>query len=179
MNDWQDRSTDQRALVEKLLRACRKHRLRIATAESCTGGLIASAITDVAGSSDAFDCGFVTYSNCAKQKLLNVPKHLIERDGAVSESVARHMAEGALEASETDIAVAVTGIAGPGGTATKPEGLVHLACARRGAETRHLRREFGALGREHVREISVSTAIRLLVEAADEKADSKDKLLRS
>src|ERR687894_2174634 len=112
---------------------------KLATAESCTGGLIAGALTEVPGSSSVVERGFVTYSNEAKTELLGVPAELIARHGAVSESVARAMAEGALARSRADVAVAITGIAGPGGaTATKPVGLVHFALARRGAPTAHL-----------------------------------------
>lgn len=110
--------------------------VKLATAESCTGGLIAAALTAVPGSSDVVDCAFVTYSNRAKTELLGVPPELIERDGAVSESVAQAMADGALERSAAAIAVAVTGVAGPdGGTAAKPVGTVWLACAVRGGPT--------------------------------------------
>ncbi len=136
------------ATAAAVLEACRAAGLMIATAESCTGGMVAAALTDVPGSSDVVERGFVTYSNAAKTELLGVPAELIARHGAVSEPVARAMADGALAASPADIAVAVTGVAGPGGgTPTKPEGLVHFACARRGRATRHARIEFGALGR--------------------------------
>jgi nicotinamide-nucleotide amidase len=150
-----------------VLAACRAGGLTLATAESCTGGMIAAALTDVPGSSDVVERGFVTYSNAAKTDLLGVPAELIARHGAVSEPVARAMAEGALAASPADIAVAVTGIAGPGGgTAAKPEGLVHFACARRGGATRHARVEFGAIGRAEVRARSVDQALAMLAEMA-------------
>lgn len=112
----------------------------IATAESCTGGMVASAITDVAGSSAIFDRGFVTYSNEAKSAMLGVPATLINRFGAVSEEVARAMAEGALAHSRATLSVAITGIAGPtGGSAEKPVGLVHFACASKDGDVLHER----------------------------------------
>lgn len=151
-----------------VLDACRAAGLTVATAESCTGGLIAAALTDIPGSSDVVERGFVTYSNAAKSQLLGVPPEVIARHGAVSEPVARAMAEGALAASPADLAVAVTGIAGPGGgTPTKPEGLVHFACARRGRPTVHARIEFGAIGRARVRARSVDQALAMLLEAAE------------
>ncbi len=119
-----------------LLATLRLAGLRMATAESCTGGLIAAALTEIPGSSDVVECGFVTYSNAAKTGMLGVPELLIADHGAVSRSVARAMAEGALARSQADIAVAVTGVAGPGGaTPGKPVGLVWFACARRGRDT--------------------------------------------
>ena len=124
-----------------LLAACRAAGLRLATAESCTGGLIAAALTAIAGSSDVVECGFVSYSNAAKTAMLGVPAALIVTHGAVSEQVARAMAEGALARSEADMAVAVTGVAGPGGgTADKPVGLVWFAAAGRGRPTVSLHR---------------------------------------
>ena len=133
-------SADFDSLVERGGRAARppaaQSGLKLATAESCTGGLIAAILTEVPGSSDVFERGFVTYSNEAKTELLGVPAELIEKHGAVSEEVARAMASGALGHSRADIAVAVTGVAGPGGgTTAKPVGLVHLAAARRGSVT--------------------------------------------
>ncbi len=146
----------------ELLDACRQAGVKVATAESCTGGLIAAALTAVAGSSDVVERGFVTYSNEAKAEQLGVPVALIARDGAVSETVARAMAEGALARSHADVAVSVTGIAGPGGaTANKPVGLVHLACARRGRATLHERRVFDG-DRASVREQSVRLAFAML-----------------
>ncbi len=119
--------------AESLLACCRGANLRLATAESCTGGLIAACLTEIAGSSDVFERGFVTYSNDSKTEALGVPASLIAEHGAVSDPVARAMAAGVLEHSPADIAVAVTGVAGPsGGTADKPVGLVYLAVARRG-----------------------------------------------
>ena len=145
-----------------LLDACRQAGVKIATAESCTGGLIASALTAIAGSSDVVERGFVTYSNEAKTELLGVAVALVERHGAVSEAVALAMAEGALARSRADIAVSVTGIAGPGGaTATKPVGLVHLGCARRDRATLLEQRLFTG-DRTAVREQSVALAFALI-----------------
>ena len=124
---------DQLAAAARLLEACRRRGVLLATAESCTGGLIAAALTAVAGSSDVVDRGFVTYSNAAKTEMLGVPAALIEAEGAVSEPVARAMAQGALARSAAGIAVAVTGVAGPGGgSAAKPVGLVWFGLAQRG-----------------------------------------------
>jgi nicotinamide-nucleotide amidase len=146
----------------RLLDECRQAGVRIATAESCTGGLIAAALTAIAGSSDVVERGFVTYSNEAKAELLGVAAALIERHGAVSDAVALAMAEGALARARADIAVSVTGIAGPGGaTATKPVGLVHLACARRGRTTLLDQRVFSG-DRAAVREQSVALAFALI-----------------
>lgn len=135
----------------------------VATAESCTGGLIAGCLTEIAGSSDVVERGFVTYSNQAKNTMLDVPLALIESHGAVSEAVARAMAEGAIAHSEADLAVAVTGVAGPGGgTPEKPVGLVHLACARRGGATLHRAQNYGDLGRGGIREATIRTALEML-----------------
>jgi nicotinamide-nucleotide amidase len=152
------------AKARALIEAARARGLRIATAESCTGGLVSAAITDVAGSSDVFDRGFVSYSYPAKVAMLGVPQMLLTEHGAVSEAVARATAEGALAASEADVAVAVTGVAGPGASEAKPEGLVWFATAT-AEETRALRRDFGALGREAVRARSVETALDLALQA--------------
>ncbi len=146
-----------------LLQTCREAGVMVATAESCTGGLIAGCLTEIAGSSDVVDRGFVTYSNEAKNAMLGVPLAMIEEHGAVSEPVARAMAEGALAQSEAELSVAVTGVAGPGGgTAEKPVGLVHLACARRGGETHHCEQRYGDLGRAGIREATVRTALEML-----------------
>jgi nicotinamide-nucleotide amidase len=142
--------------------AARRLGLRIATAESCTGGMVSAAITDVPGSSAVFDRGFVTYSNAAKAAMLGVPAETIAAHGAVSEEVARAMAEGALTYSEADIAVSVTGIAGPGGSDHKPEGRVCFGLARRGRPSLTETVEFGALGRDHVRAASRDHALALL-----------------
>jgi nicotinamide-nucleotide amidase len=150
------------AFAETLLEAYRKKTLKIATAESCTGGLVAAALTHVAGSSDVFERGFVTYSNDAKTALLGVPAATIQRYGAVSAEVAHAMAEGAVANSHADITVSVTGIAGPGGgSAEKPVGLVWFGCARRdGPCTTHAKNFTG--DRAAVRSQSVIFALSLL-----------------
>jgi nicotinamide-nucleotide amidase len=162
--------SDTCAAAEALLALCRERRLRIATAESCTGGLVAGALTAVPGSSDVVDRGFVTYSNEAKHEALGVPTRLIEAHGAVSEPVTRAMAEGALARSRADIAVAVTGIAGPGGgSAEKPAGLVHFAASRRGGATLHVERRYGDIGRAEVRRRSVLEALDLMKRVAEQR----------
>jgi len=146
-----------------LLDACRARSLKLATAESCTGGLIAALLTEIPGSSDVVERGFVTYSNAAKTEQLGVPADLIATHGAVSEPVARAMAEGALSHSRADLAVSVTGVAGPGGgTATKPVGLVHLAVARRGMPTLHQELRLGDIGRGPIRLATVDAALTLI-----------------
>ena len=135
----------------------------IATAESCTGGLVSALLTEIAGSSAVVDRGFVTYSNEAKQDLLGVPAAILSAHGAVSEPTARAMAEGALARSRAHVTVAITGVAGPGGgSAEKPVGLVHFGCARRGGETRTLEKRFGDLGRTEVRRAALLCALDLL-----------------
>ncbi|PUB19384.1 CinA family protein [Yoonia sediminilitoris] len=149
-----------------LLHAARANRVMIATAESCTGGMVAAAITDIPGSSAAFDRGFVTYSNAAKIQMLGVSPATLETHGAVSEPTAHEMAQGALRRSDADIAVAITGIAGPGGSDHKPEGLVCFGIAtadRVSTETI----AFGALGRPHVRKAACDHALALLHKAVD------------
>jgi nicotinamide-nucleotide amidase len=149
--------------TEKLLQSLREKKLMLATAESCTGGLIAGLLTEIAGSSDVVDRGFVTYSNEAKNECLGVPGELLEEFGAVSEEVARAMAKGAVHRSRASIAVAVTGVAGPsGGTDEKPVGLVHLAVARSGGAITHKRLKLGDVGRATVRMATVAEAIGLL-----------------
>lgn len=146
-----------------LLERYREQGLRIATAESCTGGLVAGLLTEIAGSSAVVERGFVTYSNEAKSDLLGVPAALIAEHGAVSKSVARAMAEGALAASRADVAVAVTGVAGPGGgSEAKPVGLVHFGLAREGRPTRDLERRYDDLGRAEIRLRAVADALALL-----------------
>ena len=141
----------------------RSHGVRVVTAESCTGGLVAALLTEVAGSSDVLDRGFVTYSNAAKAEAIGVPAELISLHGAVSEPVARAMAEGALAASHAQVAVAITGVAGPGGgSADKPVGLVHFATARRRGTTQAHVERYGDLGRAGVRLAAVRTALKLL-----------------
>lgn len=142
--------------------------LKVATVESCTGGLIAGAITSVAGSSDVFDQGFVTYANSAKTAMVGVDAGLIREYGAVSAEVGRAMADGALKTAEADVAVAVTGIAGPGGgTPEKPVGLVFIGIASRKAPTHVQRFEFGDIGREGVRLATVREALTLLERASE------------
>lgn len=141
----------------------RQRKLKIVTAESCTGGLLAGLLTEIAGSSDVFERGYVTYSNRAKHEILGVAGDVLADYGAVSEPVARMMAEGALEASRANIAVAITGIAGPGGgTAMKPVGTVHFACARENRAVLHEMRQFGDIGRSAVREASLEVALELI-----------------
>jgi nicotinamide-nucleotide amidase len=154
-----------RSLPAEILQAARFRGLRIATAESCTGGMVAAALTDVAGSSDVFTCGFVTYSNAAKVRMLGVSPATLEAVGAVSEEVAVQMAQGALGQSEADLAVSITGIAGPGGSEFKPEGRVCFALARRGHATQAETVEFGALGRAKVRLAARDHALGLLAKA--------------
>ncbi len=148
--------------ADEVLALLRSAGLKLVTAESCTGGLIAAALTEVPGSSDVFERGFVTYSNEAKTELLGVPADLIANHGAVSREVAEAMALGALANSRADIAVAVTGVAGPGGgTSEKPVGLVHLAAAR-GDRVVHRPIRLGNIGRAKIREASVAEAFRLV-----------------
>jgi nicotinamide-nucleotide amidase len=150
---------DARTVIEAL----RARHLKLATAESCTGGLVAAAITDIAGSSDVFDRGFVTYSNEAKTEMLGVPSDLIAKHGAVSREVAEAMVLGALAHSRADIAISVTGIAGPlGGSSEKPVGLVHFACARRGQLVAAIMQEFPASSREAVRTAARDMALELI-----------------
>lgn len=157
------------ALIDEgrvVLAALEAKGLMIATAESCTGGLVAALLTSIPGSSRAFDRAFVTYSNESKQQMIGVPGALIERHGAVSEEVARAMAEGAVRHSISPIAVAITGIAGPdGGSADKPVGLVHIACAQLEGQTRHMACCFGDIGRDAIRMDSVKAALRLVRDA--------------
>jgi nicotinamide-nucleotide amidase len=142
--------------------------LMLATAESCTGGMIAAAFTDLAGSSTVLERGFVTYSNEAKSQMLGVAPELIAHHGAVSEQVARAMAEGALARSRAHIAISVTGIAGPGGgSMEKPVGTVHFACARQGQATLHSQKFFVGMDRAGVRSASVGHAFWLIAQALD------------
>lgn len=149
-----------------ILAAARAAGLRIATAESCTGGMVSAALTDVAGSSDVFERGFVTYSNAAKTDMLEVRAETLAAHGAVSEEVAREMAEGALRRSQADLAVSVTDIAGPGGSEFKPEGRVCFGLAQKGRATRTETVEFGAPGRDKVRRAARDHALGLLAKAA-------------
>ena len=152
-----------RAAAKRVLDSFRARGLKVATAESCTGGLVAAALTEIAGSSDVVDCGFVTYSNAAKQAMLGVPGATLKRHGAVSAETAAAMAGGALKNSQADVAVAITGIAGPGGgTAEKPVGLVHFAAASRDGSRLARTRRYGKIGRRRVRQRSVAEAFELL-----------------
>ncbi len=154
---------DIMALAVDLLGVCRERGELIATAESCTGGLLAATMTAIPGCSDCFERGFVTYSNVSKSEMLGVPYWLIERHGAVSEDVARAMAGGALTHSRADLAVAVTGIAGPdGGTPEKPVGLVYFAAGRRDGPIESECVEFGDPGRTEVQRLSVAHALKML-----------------
>ncbi|MGE5545359.1 MAG: CinA family protein [Solirubrobacterales bacterium] len=156
---------DLHTAAQGLLTAFEARRLTIATAESCTGGMVAAALTAIAGSSAVVERGFVTYSNAAKTEMLGVPAALIERHGAVSEEVARAMAAGALAHSRADVAVAITGIAGPGGGSEgKPVGLVHFAAAARTGAVLHRRMVFAG-DREAVRRQAALTALALALEA--------------
>lgn len=151
----------------EVIALCTAAKLRIATAESCTGGLVAGALTEIAGSSAVVDRGFVTYSNKAKMAALGVSPELLERFGAVSREVALAMVAGAIARSDADLAVAITGIAGPtGGSAEKPVGLVHFASARRGHRAVHVERRFGDIGRSGVRLASVAQALEMLKQMA-------------
>jgi nicotinamide-nucleotide amidase len=147
-------------LAKFVLREAGDRGLTLATAESCTGGLLASLLTDIPGQSHAFERGFVTYTNEAKHEMLGVPLAVLEADGAVSEPAARAMADGALAHSRAEIAVSITGFAegGPG----QPAGLVHFACARRNRPTRHLEQRFGDIGRAALRLKALETALALL-----------------
>ncbi len=145
-----------------------KH-VTITTAESCTGGLIAGALTAIPGSSSAVHGGFVTYSNEAKSEMLGIPMELIDENGVVSKQVACAMAEGAQRETSASLAIAVTGVAGPsGGSAQKPVGTVHFACAD-GKKTSHIVRQFGDIGREEVREETVRVALTLVLACLDQR----------
>lgn len=148
-----------------LLARARLKGVRIATAESCTGGMLAAALTDVPRSSDVFERGFVTYSNAAKMEMLGVSQTTLEAHGAVSEETAREMAAGALTRSGADLAVSVTGIAGPGGSAVKPEGMVCFGLSTTGEAVRAETVQFGALGRAQVRLAARDHALALLMQA--------------
>ncbi len=157
-----DLNDEARQLLERL----RALKLMLVTAESCTGGLIAGLFTEIPGSSDVLERGYVTYSNAAKSECLGVPPDLVARHGAVSAEVALAMAEGALSPSHAGIAVSVTGVAGPGGgSAAKPVGLVHFAVAMTGRPTAHMERRFGDVGRSRIRLDSVRAALGLLADA--------------
>lgn len=153
-------------LAREVLDKARAEKLRIVTAESCTGGLVAMLLTEIAGSSDVFERGFVTYSNEAKCEAIGVPSALIAEFGAVSEPVARAMAEGAVKHSHAQIGVGITGVAGPGGgSAEKPVGLVHIAVYRKNSGTRHGRFLFGVLPRRDIREKAARDALMMIMQA--------------
>ena len=152
-----------------LLNLCRARKLTIATAESCTGGLVAATLTEIPGSSDVFERGFVTYSDAAKAAMLGVPTLVVQRFGAVSRETAEAMARGALAHSPADLAISITGIAGPGGGSPgKPVGLVHFAAAARGGRLIHQECKFGDIGRAHVRQVSVLQALTMLHALAEQ-----------
>ncbi|WP_137044749.1 CinA family protein [Pseudolabrys sp. FHR47] len=151
-----------------LLDICKRKNLLVATAESCTAGLVAGTLTEVPGTSSILDRGFITYSNEAKNEMLGVSRDLLARHGAVSREVAEAMASGVLGHSRVHLAVSVTGIAGPdGGTPTKPVGLVHFAVASRSGKLTHAEKRFGDIGRAEVRKHSVLQAFRMLHEMAE------------
>jgi nicotinamide-nucleotide amidase len=151
----------------EVLAACRDKHVMLASAESCTGGMIGAILTDVAGSSDVFERGFVTYSNEAKHDMLGVPTSLIDEVGAVSEEVARAMAEGVIRHSNAQISVSVTGVAGPGGgSESKPVGLVHIAVAYEGHDTHHERHMFVG-DRKEVRMQAVTAAFNLIMQCLE------------
>lgn len=153
-------------LAEKLMRRLCNRDLKLATAESCTGGMLAALLTDIEGCSHGFDRGFVTYSKKAKTDLLGIDPDLLEQNEAVSEPVARAMAEGAISRSDADVAIAVTGFAGPAGDGCE-EGLVHFALARRDGETSHRQERFGALGRGPIRLKSLEAMLEMLESALE------------
>jgi nicotinamide-nucleotide amidase len=157
------------AAARRVLDACRARGWKLATAESCTGGLVVAALTDIAGSSDVVDRGFVTYSNAAKEMMVGVPRAIIEAHGAVSGQTAAAMAKGALDHSAADVSVAITGIAGPGGgSAEKPVGLVYFAAATRDGRLLQRLQRYGDIGRAEVRERSVLEALSLLERLASD-----------
>ncbi|MFQ5621987.1 MAG: CinA family protein [Paracoccaceae bacterium] len=159
--------TERSELAARLIGLCRRRGWMLATAESCTGGLLSGALTEIAGASKVFDRGFVVYSNRSKTELLGVEPDTIDAHGAVSEEVARQMAEGALRGSRAALTLSVTGVAGPGASDAKPEGRVCFAVAGVGMATGTSRHDFGPLGRTRVREVSVITALQLGINAAE------------
>ena len=158
-------SSEITTLATEILELARSKGLHIATAESCTGGLIIGALTEIAGSSDVVDRGFITYTNRAKMESLDVGTDVLKIDGAVSPETAIAMAIGAIKNSSANIAVSVTGIAGPGGgSEQKPVGLVHMAAIKRGGNALHQKHAFGDIGRSQVREATIIAALKLLNE---------------
>jgi nicotinamide-nucleotide amidase len=163
--------TDLLEAARVLLDLCRARKLTVATAESCTGGLVAATLTEIAGSSDVVDRGFVTYSNSAKTAMLGVPSEVLKAFGAVSRETAVAMAEGALARAGVNLAVAITGIAGPGGALPgKPVGLVHFAAAAQSGARSEATRQFGDIGRTQVRWQSVRQALAMLQALAENEA---------
>ena len=155
------------AAARRLLDVCRARKLKLALAESCTGGLVAAALTEIPGSSDVLDRGFVTYSNAAKQEMLGLSASVLQSKGAVSKETAEAMAAGALARSGADLSAAITGVAGPGGgTAEKPVGFVHFAAARRDGRRLQRERRYGDVGRAEIRRRSVLEALAMLEELA-------------
>ncbi len=153
-------------LARRVLHAARARNLTIAAAESCTGGLVAASLCAVAGASEVFERGFVTYTNLAKMQMIGVPAETLDTHGAVSEDTARAMASGALNASPCDLAVAITGIAGPGGGSEhKPVGTVHIAVAVRGGGCLHRHETFGDRPRVAIQRASAASALSLLLDA--------------
>ena len=166
-----DLGEDLRRAASRVLERCRARGLTVATAESCTGGLVAGTLTEIAGSSDVVDRGFVTYSDAAKEAMLGVPAAILKRHGAVSRETAEAMATGTLAHAPVDLAVAITGIAGPGGgSADKPVGLVHFAAAACDGRLIHREKRFGDVGRSEVRLRAVAEALAMLEELAGEAA---------
>jgi len=161
---------DVEDLAEKLLEQACADDLTLATAESCTGGLVSSILTDVEGKSHAFERGFTVYTDGAKTDMLGVPRALIEREGAVSKAVAIAMAEGALCRSDADIALAITGFAGSAGPGNEP-GLVHLACVRRGSPPAHREMHFGDVGRSQVRINATRAALEMMLAAINKSQE--------
>jgi nicotinamide-nucleotide amidase len=156
-----------RSRANAVLEAARARGVMVTTAESCTGGLVSASLTDIAGSSDVFERGFVTYTNAAKQTMLGVPAETIAAHGAVSAETAAAMARGALAHSQAQIAVSITGVAGPGGgSAEKPVGLVHLAAAASNGNALHRERRYGPIGRMAIRQHAVLDALEMLLELA-------------
>lgn len=157
--------------ARRLFDICRRKNLTVATAESCTAGLVAGTMTEIPGTSSMLDRGFITYSNAAKQDMLGVSAETLKKHGAVSRETAEEMARGALAHAPVDLAVSVTGIAGPdGGSAEKPVGLVHFATASRSGRLVHAEKRFGAIGRAEVRKQSVLQAFRMLHDLAEQEA---------
>ncbi len=156
--------------AEHLLEVCKRKKLTVATAESCTGGLVAAALSAISGSSEVLDRGYVTYSNRAKEEMLGVTPTTLDAHGAVSRQCAEEMARGALAHAEVDLSVSITGIAGPtGGTPEKPVGLVHFAAASRGGQLIAFEGRYGDVGRSQVRRLSLVRALTMLSDLAEKE----------